>query len=127
MSAAGQNYTEPASLAATAKLLRSVFPIDRFADARYLEWFYRQNPVGRAIEIDRSDGQEPIGHTAGIPQQYHSREGVRMSVFPLDVAVAPAGRGRGLMTEMNEACFDEAVRRYGIEMIVAMPNAASTR
>jgi hypothetical protein len=127
MSAPEQNYREPASLDATARLLRSVFPIDRFADTRYLEWFYRRSPVGSAVEIDRSEDGERIGHTAGIPQQYQSRTGRRMSVFPLNVAVAPKGRGRGLMTEMNEACFDEAERRYGTEMIVAMPNAASTR
>jgi hypothetical protein len=114
-------------LVETARLLRSVFPIPRFDTPRYLEWFYRRNPVGRAIEIDRRDGSTRIGHVAGIPQEYHCAVGSKMSVFPLNVAVAPSGRGRGLMIEMNQACFDEAARRYGIEMVVAMPNAASTR
>src|ERR1700753_1817813 len=72
-----------ADLAETARLLRSVFPVPRFEGPRYLEWFYRQNPVGPAIEIDRTDGPSRIGHVAGIPQEYHSAAGSRMSVFPL--------------------------------------------
>jgi len=117
---------ERADLAETARLLRAVFPIAKFADARYLEWFYRRNPVGTAVEIDRAEGGTRIGHVGGIPQEYHSTSGVRMSVFPLNLAVSSSARGRGLMTEMNEACFDEARCRYRVDMMVAMPNAAST-
>src|ERR1700760_2218061 len=95
---------ERADLAETARLLHAVFPIEKFSDARYLEWFYRENPVGAAIEIDRAEGGSRIGHVGGIPQEYHSASGIRMSVFPLNLAVAPSGRGRGLMTEMNDAC-----------------------
>ena len=116
-----------ADLAETARMLHAVFPIQKFSDARYLEWFYRENPVGAAIEIDRVENGQRLGHVGGIPQEYHSTAGVRRSVFPLNLAVLPAGRGRGLMTEMNEACFDEAHRIYGTDMMVAMPNAASTR
>jgi hypothetical protein len=117
---------ERADLAETARLLHAVFPIEKFSDARYLEWFYRQNPVGAAIEIDRAEGGTRLGHVGGILQEYHSTSGVRRSVFPLNLAVLPSGRGRGLMTEMNEACFDEAHRIYGTDMMVGMPNAAST-
>jgi hypothetical protein len=126
MPATEQAPQERADLAETARLLRTVFPIEKFSDARYLEWFYRQNPVGPAIEIDRADNGTRVGHVGGILQEYHSTSGVRRSVFPLNLAVLPRGRGRGLMTEMNEACFDEARRIYGIDMMVGMPNAAST-
>ncbi|HEX3595960.1 MAG TPA: hypothetical protein VHU80_12700 [Polyangiaceae bacterium] len=124
---AAEHANERADLNDTARLLHEVFPIAKFADARYLEWFYRQNPVGDAVEIDRAEGDTRLGHVGGIPQEYHSKARTRMSVFPLNLAVLPSGRGRGLMTEMNEACFTEARGRYGIEMMVAMPNAASTR
>lgn len=127
MALAEHALSERADLAETARLLRAVFPIEKFSDARYLEWFYRQNPVGAAIEVDRADTDgSRIGHVGGIPQEYHSASGIRMSVFPLNLAVLPSGRGRGLMTEMNEACFAEAHRVYGADMMVGMPNAAST-
>ncbi|HEX4339613.1 MAG TPA: hypothetical protein VH062_27085 [Polyangiaceae bacterium] len=123
----GHEPTARADLDDTARLLHEVFPIAKFEDARYLEWFYRRNPTGAAIEIDRVEDDLRLGHVGGIPQEYHSTATTRMSVFPLNLAVAESGRGRGLMTEMNEACFEEARRRYGIDMMVAMPNAASTR
>jgi len=126
MNAPEQTLPRP-DLDDTARLLRAVFPIAKFGDARYLEWFYRRNPVGPAIEIDRSDGDDRLGHVGGILQEYHSTAGTRLSVFPLNLAVLPSGRGRGLMTEMNEACFEEAHRLHGVDMMVAMPNAASTR
>jgi hypothetical protein len=127
MNASGQKLTGRANLSDTARLLHDVFPIAKFHDARYLEWFYRRNPVGAAVEIDRAEGDTRLGHVGGIPQEYHSAAASRMSVFPLNLAVLPSGRGRGLMTEMNEACFQEARRSYGIDMMVAMPNGASTR
>ena len=114
------------SLRETAALLHEVFGADRFRDDRYLTWFYRENPVGPAVEIDRFLDGRLVGHTGGIVQEYHSSHGALPGVFPLNLAVHAAARGRGLMTEMNEACFDEGGRRHGYGVLVGMPNAAST-
>ncbi len=91
-----------------------------------MRWFYTANPEGDAIVILRMEGDRCVGHLAGIPQRYHrTGESLRM-VFPLNIAVSETARGRGLMSEMSQACFDEAARRHGDAMLIGMPNAAST-
>jgi hypothetical protein len=103
-----------------------VFRAPQFRDARYLEWYYRQNPLGPAIETDYADDEGLLGHMAGIPHVYHSRSGEHMTMFPLDIAVHGRGRGKGVMAKMTAACYAETERRWGTALLTGMPNANST-
>lgn len=128
--APSSSQNEPSASSAseeqTRQILFEVFPIERFRDGRYLRWFYRENPVGAAIEINRYDASRPIAHIGGIPQRYHTKGRSIAGVFPLNIAVSSSARGRGLMSEISQACFAASVERFGDGVLVGVPNASST-
>jgi hypothetical protein len=123
---AGRVVDGPSDLADTARLLFDVFRAPQFRDARYLDWYYRQNPLGPAIETDYVDDDGRLGHMAGIPHVYHSRAGEHPTMFPLNIAVHERGRGKGVMAKMTAACYAETERRWGCALLTGMPNANST-
>src|SRR5438552_10366726 len=103
----GRVLDRPGDLSDTARLLFDVFHAPQFRDVRYLDWYYRRNPLGPAIETDYVDEQGLLGHMAGIPHLYHSRSGEHPTMFPLDIAVHERGRGKGVMAKMTAACYAE--------------------
>jgi hypothetical protein len=113
-------------LAELGRFLHAVFGVARFQNPRYLNWFYRENPEGKAVEVVRRDANGITGHVAGIHQTYHSATATLNAVFPQNLAVAESARGKGLMMRMNEACFTEWRKVHGDGICVGMPNAAST-
>jgi hypothetical protein len=123
----GRVLDRPGDLADTARLLFDVFHAPQFRDTRYLDWYYRQNPLGPAIETDYADDQGLLGHMAGIPHVYHSSSGELPAMFPLDIAVHERARGQGVMAKMTAACYAETERRWGSALLTGMPNANSTQ
>src|SRR5262249_30575393 len=96
----------------TARFLYEVFPVPRFADARYLVWYYRTNPVGPAVETDLLENGAQLGHFAGIPQVLHSTSGTLNAALLVDVSVSERARGRGLMSVLHDDCVAEARARF---------------
>jgi hypothetical protein len=82
--------------------------------------------VGPAVEINRFDGARPIAHIGGIPQRYHTKGRSIAGVFPLNIAVSASARGRGLMSEISQACFAASIEQFGNGVFVGVPNASST-
>lgn len=121
----GRLLEAPSDLADTARLLFEVFGAPQFRDARYLEWFYRENPHGPAIETDYVDEVGRLGHMAGVPHVYHDRTRELPAMFPLDIAVHERGRGQGVMAKMTAACYAETERRWGTALLTGMANANS--
>jgi hypothetical protein len=109
----------------SAQLLGETFALPRF-DERYLRWLYRENPNGAALEENADDGNRRIGHVAGIPQVYHRQGSELPVVVPVNVAIAPAARGKGLMSTLNRNCFRAAAERLNVVAFVSVPNASST-
>lgn len=122
----GRILDRPSDLADSARLLFDVFHAPQFRDSRYLDWYYRQNPLGPAIETEYADEQGLLGHMAGIPHIYHSRSGELPAMFPLDIAVHERARGQGVMAKMTAACYAETERRWGSALLTGMPNENST-
>lgn len=118
--------TEPADLAETARFLHEIFPIPRFADDRYLRWWYRENPVGAAVEADLVENGACSGHFAGIPQRLHSTRMTLPAVLLVDVSIAASQRGRGLMAVVHDLCAEEAARRYPDGVIIGVANGPAT-
>lgn len=116
---------EGGDLRDTARLLHDVFHAPQFRDERYLDWFYRRNPLGPAIETDFADDEGRLGHIGGIPHFYHSRDRVLQAMFPLNVAVHERSRGRGIMGKLTSACYAETRRRWGQALLIGMANANS--
>lgn len=114
-----------ADLKDTARLLHDVFHSPQFEDERYLDWYYRKNPLGPAIETDIADEVGRLGHIGGIPHFYHSTSGVLQAMFPLNVAVHERARGRGVMARLTSACYEETRRRWGNALLIGMANANS--
>ena len=122
----GRVLDRPSELADTARLLFEVFRAPQFRDVRYLDWYYRRNPLGPAIETNYVDEHGVLGHMAGIPHVYHSRSGELPTMFPLNIAVHERGRGQGVMAKMTAACYAETERRWGSALLTGMPNDNST-
>jgi hypothetical protein len=80
-------------LEATAALLREAHPdADRFRDARFLQWLYRENPLGPAIAEDVDRKGRRVAHFALVPQPYRNAE--QRAAFVLSVnAVTRSGLG----------------------------------
>lgn len=121
---------EEYDLGETSRLLYDVYSLETFRETRYLTWQYRENPVGRAVEINRYDGQRLVAHMAGVPQTFHRRVGGQDEVIPavilINIAISETARGRGLMTEIGWACFAGAHAQLGDSALIGVPNAAST-
>jgi hypothetical protein len=137
----GQTFTPLPDLEQTARLLYDVYELDSFRDARYLDWLYRQNPAGLAVEIDRFDGGELVAHMAGVPQRYHRLESrqntadaagelrteqVAPAIILLNIGIAVRARGHGRMFEIGNACFNGIHERFGDTVLIGVPNAKST-
>jgi len=114
------------NLSDTAALLYEVFHDPRFRDTAYLEWFYRKNPAGPAIETDLRDDAGRLGHIGGIPNTYHSRSGRVRSTFPINVAVAERARGKGALRRLTNAHWQQAFARFDRGTVaLGMANANS--
>lgn len=109
----------------TSRLLFEVYGAPQFRDERYLEWFYRKNPLGPAIETDYIDDQGRLGHMGGIPHVYQTLGRELQAMFPLNIAVHERGRGKGVMAKMTAACYAETERRWGSALLLGMANANS--
>jgi len=118
----GGAILENGDLADTARLLYDVFHAPQFADARYLDWYYRQNPLGPAIEADYGDAEGRLGHIGGVPHFYHSKDRVVQAMFPLNVAVHERARGKGVLAKVTNACYAETRRRWGSALLIGMAN-----
>lgn len=117
---------QPDDLHRTARLLRDTFHLTRFEDERYLRWFYREGPNGRAFEEHVDQDGVRVGHVAGFPHVYHRRGHELLVVGIVDMAVASAARGRGLMTILNQRCLESARAGRDVVAFVGVPNASST-
>lgn len=120
-----EHFVEGGDLRDTARLLHDVFGAPRFRDERYLDWYYRQNPLGPAIETDVADEQGRLGHIGGVPHVYHSQRGTVQCSFPLNVAVHERGRGRGLLARLTARQWASVGERFGQAILLGMANAQS--
>jgi len=125
-SGGAESFRSHDALEQARRVLYEVYGLARFREPSYLRWFYFDNPIGPAIIVNRVDGDCCVAHIAGIPQTYHRAGEERPAVFPLNIAVLPKARGRGLMTEISQECLAVSERRYGDGWLGGMPNAAST-
>jgi hypothetical protein len=118
--------SDQAELEHAQQVLYEVYGIERFADTRYLRWFYWENPLGRAMIVNRVEDGQCIGHIANIPQVYHRPGESKQFFFPLNVAVSAKARGRGMMNAISEQIFNWTAELHPEAGFVGMPNAAST-
>jgi hypothetical protein len=111
---------------ATARLLVENLDAVRFGHPGYLEWFYRANPRGEAIEANEDDETgNRIGHYAVIPTRYRTPAGPTPFIFSSNVATDPTVRRGGLFRTMAERVYAQA-RAAGAPGMVGVGNDNST-
>jgi hypothetical protein len=116
----------PQRIAATADLLKAVFPTSDANTEGYLDWLYRQNPAGQVVEANEWDAQGMLAHYAVVPQKY-SRGGAAPEVWglSLNTATSDRARGKGLFTKLARETYVQASER-GLKGVIGVANANST-
>lgn len=80
-----------------ARILHQVMGDPRFADSRYLDWLYGEQPVGTTVEVVlRDDAGRPTVCGAAIPQQLRRADDAGLFVVIVNIAVPPHSRGNNL-------------------------------
>jgi Acetyltransferase (GNAT) domain len=112
--------------AATSALLAEHLNARRFGNPRFLDWFYGENPRGRAIveDIDDDTGHR-IAHYAVLPTTYRTPAGPTPFIFTSNVATDPNARRKGLFREMAERIYVRAAAT-GAPGLVGSSNAVSS-
>jgi predicted N-acetyltransferase YhbS len=115
----------PAGLARTAVLLKAVFPEATHIDAAYLDRLYNGNPVGPTTGLAAfSDEGELVAHYLMIPVRSLIHGEVEDGIWPFQLAVHPAHRGRSVFTALVEGSR-ELMEEAGYSYIVGVTNAQS--
>ena len=124
---AGSGDAEDAGVrhAADAALLHAEVGAEHFADPRYLEWLYDENPVGAAIEGHRDADGHRAAHFAVVPQVWRSTGRQATFVFSLNAVTRADARGRGRFVELGREIYDRAAEE-GYVGVLTVCNANST-
>jgi hypothetical protein len=110
----------------TAQLLVDALDRERFGHPGYLQWFYRANPRGEAIDENEDDEHgNRIGHYAVIPTVYRTPVGLTPFIFSSNVATSAVVRRAGLFRTMAERLYERA-RATGAPGMVGVGNDNST-
>ncbi len=107
-------------------LLRLVFPRARQLTARYLAWQYAQNPDGAAVGFSAFAGEALVGHLGGMAIRARIDGETRRGLLLINSAVHAAHRGRGLMSRLSEAIFEEGAKR-GFTFSISTGNRYSSK
>ncbi len=109
-----------------SRLLAERLNARRFGNPRFLDWFYGDNPRGKAIteEIVDDDGK-CIAHYGVLPTTYRGPHGVVPFIFTSNVATDPDARRKGLFREMAERVYPRAAAT-GAPGLAGTSNAISS-
>ena len=110
----------------TSALLRRVYSHAPYLTPAYLKWQYLDNPDGNAVVLNAWDGQQLVGHVAGVPLTANLEGRPARGLFLLNAAVDRDHTGRGIMRTITQSSV-EAAERLGYDFCVGMGNSLSTR
>jgi GNAT superfamily N-acetyltransferase len=112
-------------LGTTADLLNDVFSPDPPIQADELDWYYEQNPEGRAAVGRVTEGDRQLGNYALVPLRFDGADGsvVRLGLG-VDLAVHPDARGTGAFRRTVEDSYAEG-RSAGLDGILGIANLES--
>lgn len=108
-----------------AELLGLVMGGPRWADSKYLDWQYNDNPSGRAYIGNRREDDVLAAHQTVIPQLWRSADRDHILAMSINSATRPGVRGKGYYSTM----FKEVVARataQGASGSYGVANANST-
>ena len=121
-----EETAEPTSDEKSTRLLVEALDPERFGHPGYLQWFYRDNPRGEALDENEDDEHgNRISHYAVLPTIYRTAAGPTPFIFSSNVATSPTVRRSGLFRTMAERMYERA-RTTGAPGMVGVGNDNST-
>jgi GNAT superfamily N-acetyltransferase len=117
--------TDQEALTACSRLLQTAFPQTAQHTACYLQWLYRDNPAGTVVGYNAWDGEQLVGHYAGIPVDMHLNGDPCKGLLALHTAMHPDYRSAGIIYSLAKKTCNLA-RERGYACIYAVANAVST-
>jgi len=117
--------TEPAKLAAYAKLLREAFPQAKQFDADFLRWEYADNPCGAVVGYDAFAGEALAAHYVTIPIRAQLEDETVKALLSLNTATSPQHQGKGLFTQLAQQTYAAAASE-GYSFVIGVANANSS-
>ena len=95
------------------------FPLTK--NSSYLDWLYKDNPIGNFIGIDAVENENLIGQVGGIPQEFNFN-GEKIKILQsINVCVDSNYRGKNLFSEMANR-LEIYAKGQGFSFIIAIAN-----
>lgn len=106
------------------ELLDLELPDGRFADDRYLDWIYDENPWGPAYEDNVDEDGVRMAHYALIPQEYRDASGPVPGVFSLNAVTRRGTQRKGYFLTSARKLYADA-GADGRRVAIGVPNEKS--
>ncbi len=116
---------DPRDHAATASFLHHEFASQKFADVRYLNWFYDNSPNGAAINGTEDDDHGRLANYSLVPQRWRNGTTTAQLGITVDACVRAGAQRGGVFSGLAERVFAESFE-VGIEGTLTIANANST-
>lgn len=108
-----------------SQLLSDVYIKTTKLTPRYLEWQYRQNPMGTAVGFDAFYEDQLAAHYVTIPVVYSIQGKKSKGLLAINTVTHPKHQGKGLFTTLANRTFEEG-KKLGYEFIIGVANQNST-
>lgn len=113
------------NIKAYSNLLSQVFAKTKKFTNRFLRWQYVENPNGTVIGSDAFFNGLLVAHHATIPVKYNFFGNDYLGLLAINNVTHPEHRGKGLLTALGKATFDEA-QRLQYQFVITVTNNNST-
>lgn len=113
------------ALTSYAKLLKICFPKARHYTHDYLEWLYKNNPLGTVVGFDAVENERIAAHYACVPAAIELHGKQRRALLSLNTATHPEYQGKGLFKKLASATYERA-QNEGFDLVYGIANANST-
>lgn len=121
-----QTSIQDEKIRAYSSLLQSVFPKAAYRlSPSYINWLYKENPLGSVIGFDAFFEEALVAHYVTIPVEYWIEGVKKKGVLSLNTATSPAHQGKGLFKMLAEKTYERAAE-LGYEFVVGVANRNST-
>jgi hypothetical protein len=110
---------------AYSRLLSQVFPETRKFTPLYIDWQYKQNPVGTVVGCDAFFEGKLVAHYVTIPVVYNIEGKKTKGLLSLNTATHVSHQGKGLFTKLANKTYENGAKE-GYEFVIGVANQNST-
>ena len=118
------NYSSEIINSRINELYKKVFNQDF---SNNFDWWYLNNPLGKAIGIIACDGERVIGHFAVSPIKINIKGNVSSQLISLAAMVDADYQGMGIFKKLGNELFGHLIDNTDYDFIIAFPNDNSLK